>query len=120
MKARSICAVIMVLAIGTLVTGEALAQKEVSVQNPSFAWAGKSGESANYRWSATVDNPSGRELNVRVAVELLDVDGNVVGRDTADVMLPKMDRASIEQTASIAVATAKTATQYRVVLTELE
>lgn len=120
MKARSICAVIMVLTIGTLATGQALAQTEVSVQNPSFAWTGKSGQDANYRWSATVDNPSGRELNVRVAVELLDANGNVVARDTADVMLPRMDRASVEQTASITVATAETATEYRVVLTELE
>ena len=120
MKARSICAVIMVLTIGALAAGEALAQKEVSVQNPSFEWTGKSGQNANYRWSATVNNPSGRDLTVRVAVEFLDADSNVVARDTADVMLPKMDRASVEQTASMTVATAQTATQYRVVLTELD
>jgi len=120
MKARSICAVFMVLTIGALAAGEALAQKEVSVQNPSFAWTGKTGQAANYRWSATVDNPSGRELNVRVAVELLDADGNVVARDTADLMLPKMDQAAVQQTATVAVETAKTATRYRVVLTGLE
>ncbi len=120
MKARSVCAVIMVLTIGALAAGEALAQKEVRVQNPSFAWTGKSGQDANYRWSATVDNPSGRDLNVRVAIELLNADGNVVARDTADLMLPKMDRASVEQAATTAVATAETATRYRVVLTELE
>ena len=120
MKARSIGAVIMVLTIGALAAGEALAQVEVSIQNPNFAWTGKSGPDANYRWSATVNNPSGRDLNVRIALELLDANGNLVARDTADVMLPKMDRASVGQAASMSVAAAETATQYRVVLTELE
>ena len=120
MKARSILAVSLVVAFGAMFAAEALAQQEVSIQNRSFAYSGKSGQNANYRWSATIDNPSGRELNVRVTIELLNAAGDVVGYNSADVMLPPMDRTSVEQTASIAVATAETATQYRVVLMEIE
>ena len=120
MKARSIFAVILIVAIGALVAGEAIAQKEVSVQNRSFAWTGKSGQNANYRWSATIDNPSSRDLNVRVTIELLSASGDVVVYDATDLMLPKMDSASVEQTANIPVETGKTATQYRVVLVEIE
>ncbi len=120
MKARSFLAVLLVVAYGAMFADEALAQQEVSVQNRSFAWSGKSGQNANYRWSATIDNPSSRELNVRVTIELLNAAGNVVGQNSADVMLPPMDRTSVEQTSNIAVATAETATQYRVVLMEIE
>ena len=120
MKARSIVAVLLVVALGAVFVGEALAQTEVSVQNRTFAWTGKSGQNANYRWSATIDNPSGRELNVRVTIELLNASGNVVGQNSADVMLPPMDNTSVEQTANIEVATAETATQYRIVLMEIE
>ena len=120
MKARSILAVIVILAVGALVATEALAQVEVAVQNKSFAWTGKSGPDAGYRWSATINNPSRRELNLRVTIELLNAAGDVVSYDSADVVLQKEDSASVEQTASVAVATAQTATQYRVVLVEIE
>jgi hypothetical protein len=116
MRARPIFTLILVLAVTALAATEALAQLEVSVQNRSFAWTGKSGQTANYRWSATIDNPSSRDLNVRVTVELLNAAGEVVARDSADLMLPQMDRASVEQTSSVAFASAQTATQYRVVL----
>jgi len=120
MKARSIVAVMLVVALGAMFAVEALAQTQVSVQDRSFAWTGKSGQNANYRWSATIDNPSGRELNVRVTIELLDAQGNVVGNNSTDVMLPKMDSTSVEQTASIEVSTAQTAQQYRIVLMEVK
>ena len=120
MKARSILAILVVVALGAMIAGEALAQAEVSVQNRSFAYTGKSGENADYRWSATIDNPSGRDLNVRVTLEMLNAAGEIVASDNATVMLPSMDSTSVEQTSSLAVATAETATQYRVVLMEIE
>lgn len=120
MKARSILAVMLVAAMGAVFVAEAIAQVEVSVQERSFAWTGKTGQDANFRWSATVNNPSGRELNVRVTLEMLNAAGNVVGQDSTDVMLTPMDRTSVEQTSSIAVTTAESATQYRVVLMEIE
>jgi len=120
MKARSILAILVVVAVGAMIAGEALAQKEISVQSRSFAYTGKSGQNANYRWSATIDNPSNRDLNVRVTLEMLNAAGEVVAFDTADLMLPPMDSTSVEQTSSVAVATAETATQYRVVLMELK
>jgi len=120
MKARSIVAVLLVVALGAMFAVEALAQIEVSVTNRTFAWTGKSGQDANYRWSATIDNPSSRELNVRVTIELLNAQGDVVGNNSAEVMLPAMDNTSVEQTASVAFATAETARQYRIVLMEIE
>jgi hypothetical protein len=120
MKARSIIAVLLLVASGAMFAAEALAQQEISIQNRSFAYTGKSGQNANYRWSATIDNPTGREFNVRVTIELLNAAGGVVGQNSADVMLPPMDRTSVEQTSSIPVTTAETATQYRLVLMEIE
>ncbi|MCH7825959.1 MAG: hypothetical protein IH849_14260 [Acidobacteria bacterium] len=120
MKARSIIAILVVVVVGAMIAGEALAQKEISVQNRSFAYTGKSGQNANYRWSATIDNPSRRDLNVRVTLEMLNAAGEVVASDRADVMLPPMDSTSVEQTSSVALATAETATQYRVVLMEIK
>ncbi len=120
MKTRSILAVLMVVAMGAVFAVQAVAQTEITVQNRSFAWTGKSGDTANYRWSATVNNPSGRELNLRVTMEMLNSAGEVVGQDSADVMIAPMDNASVEETASIAVSTAESARQYRVVLMEIE
>lgn len=120
MKARSIVAVMLAVMLGAVFALNAVAQTQVSVQNRTFAWTGKSGQNANYRWSATIDNPSGRELNVRVTIELLNTAGTVVGSNSTDVMLPPMDRTSVEQTSNIAVTTAETARQYRVVLMEIE
>ena len=108
MRARSMIAVLLVVAFGAMFAAEALAQQEISIQSRSFAYTGKSGQNANYRWSATIDNPSSRELNVRVTIELLNAAGNVVGQNSADVMLPPMDRTSVEQTSSLTVATAET------------
>jgi hypothetical protein len=110
----------MVFAFGAMVAAEAVAQIEVGVSDRSFAWTGKSGQDANYRWSATINNPSRRELNVRVTIELLNAAGEVVGNNSADVMLPPEDTTSVEQTSSITVATAETARQYRIVLMEIE
>lgn len=120
MKARSIVAVTMVLALGVMFAGTALAQLEVRVQDRTFAWTGKAGQDANYRWTATIDNPSSRELNVRVTIELLDAAGAVVGQNSTDVMLAPEDTTAVEETASIAVTTAETAQQYRIVLAEIE
>ena len=120
MRGRSILAIVLVAALAAVFTTEALAQTEVSVQDRSFAWSGKSGQNANYRWSATIDNPSSRELRVRITIELLNAAGDVVAQNSADVTLPPMARPSVEQTSSLAVATAETATQYRVVLMEIE
>ena len=120
MKARSILAILVIFALGAMIAGEALAQAEVSVQNRSFAYTGKSGQNANYRWSATINNPSSRDLNVRVTIEMLNAAGEVVASDSANAMLSPMDRTSVEQTSTIAVATAETATQYRIVLMEIE
>ena len=120
MKARSIVAVLLVVALGAMFTVDVLAQTEITVQSRDFAWTGKSGQNANYRWSATIDNPSGRDLNVRVTMEMLDDSGNVVGSDSADLMLPRRESSSVDQTASIAYATAQTARQYRIVLMEIE
>jgi hypothetical protein len=120
MKARSITASAVVLAMCALVAAPVLAQTVVSVQNPTFAWTGKAGQTANYHWTASVDNPSKKELNVRVTIELLDGAGNVVGSDTSETWIGKMARADIDQTASVAFAEAEKASQYRVVLTEIE
>ena len=120
MKARSITASAVVLAMCALVAAPVLAQTVVSVQSPTFAWTGKTGQTANYHWTASVDNPSKKELNVRVTIELLDGAGNVVGSDTSETWIGKMARADIDQTASVAFAEAEKASQYRVVLTEIE
>ena len=120
MKARRISALVLVLAIGAFVAADAVAQMEVSVQDRSFAWTGKSGQNAEFRWSATIDNPSGRELSVRVTIELLDNQGAVVAQDSTDVTLPQMDRTPVQQSSSVAVATAEQATQYRIVLVGVE
>lgn len=120
MKARSMVAMLLVFVLTAAFAAEALAQIEVTVQNRTFAWTGKSGDNANYRWTATIDNPSSRELNVRVTIELLDAAGAVVGQNSADVMLTPTDSTSVEQTASIAVSTAETARQYRIVMMEIE
>jgi hypothetical protein len=103
-----------------LVATPVLAQVTVSVQNPTFAWTGKAGQNANYQWTAKVDNPSKKELNVRVTIELLDSAGNVVGSDTYEAMVGKMGSADIDQNASIPFADAEKASQYRVVLAEIE
>ena len=120
MKARSILAILVVVAVGAMIAGEARAQKEISVQNRSFAYTGKSGQNINYRWSATIDNPSSRDLNVRMTLQMLNADDEVVAFDSVDVMLPPMDSTSVEQTSSIALATANNATQYRVELMEIK
>jgi hypothetical protein len=120
MKTRSILAVLLIVTLGAMFAAEVLAQTQVSVQNRTFAWTGKSGQTANYRWSASIDNPSSRELNMRVTIELLNAAGDVVGQNSADVMLPPMDSTSVEQAGNIEVSTAQTATQYRVVLMEIE
>ena len=120
MKARSIVAVMMVLAVGMVFAADVWAQTEVTVQDRSFAWTGKSGQDANYRWSATINNPSGRELNVRVTIELLDSAGAVVGQNSSDVMLTPENTTSVQEDASIAFATAETAEQYRITLMEVE
>jgi len=120
MKARSISVAAVALAVCALVVTPALAQTVVSVQNPTFAWTGKVGQQANYHWTAKVDNPSKKELNVRVTIELLDSAGNVVGSNTSETMVGKLGSADIDQTASIAFADAENASQYRVVLTEIE
>ena len=57
---------------------------------------------------------------MRVTIELLNAAGDVVGQNSADVMLPPMDSTSVEQAGNIEVSTAQTATQYRVVLMEIE
>ncbi len=120
MKARSITAAAVVLAMCALVAAPVFAQTVVSVQSPTFAWTAKAGQQANYHWTASVDNPSKKELNVRVTIELLDSAGNVVGSDTSETMVGKMARADIDQTASLAFADAENASQYRIVLTEIE
>ena len=120
MKARSITAAAVVLAMCALVAAPVLAQTIVSVQNPTFAWTGKAGQEANYNWTAKVDNPSKKELNLRVTIELLDSAGMVVGSDTYEAMVGKMGSADIDQNASVAFAEAEKASQYRVVLTEIE
>lgn len=120
MKARSITAAAVVLAVCAMVATPVLAQITVSVQNPTFAWTGKAGQEANYHWTAKVDNPSRKDLNVRVTIELLDSAGNVVGSDTYESMVAKMGSADIDQSASIPFAEAEKASQYRVVITEIE
>ena len=120
MKARWFWALFLILSVGTLVAADAIAQATVSVQDRSFAWTGKSGQNANFRWTATIDNPSRRALNVRVTIELLDSQGSVVAQDSAEVMLPQMDRASVQQTGSVAFSTAEQAAQYRVVLVAID
>jgi hypothetical protein len=103
-----------------MVATPVLAQITVSVQNPTFAWTGKAGQQANYHWTAKVDNPSRKDLNVRVTIELLDSAGNVVGSDTYESIVGKMGSEDIDQSASIAFAEAEKASQYRVVITEIE
>lgn len=120
MKARSIIAVMMVLALGMVFAADAWAQLEVTVQDRSFAWTGKSGQDANYNWSATINNPSSRELNVRVTIELLDSAGAVVGENSTDAILTPEDNTSVDANASVAFTTAETAQQYRITLMEIE
>ena len=110
----------VLVALTGLIASPALSQVAVTVQNESFAWTGKSGQQANYRWSATINNPSGGDVNVRVTIELLDDGGDVVGSDSAELAVAGMDRGTVERTASIAVSTAANAKQYRIVLTGLD
>lgn len=121
MKTRSIRPAAMMLALVALVAAPVLAQTPVTVQNPSFEWTGKEGQQANYRWSATVDNPSSRDdLRVRVTLEMLDSGGNVVASDSTEMQLPEEDQASIDRTAQVEVETAQQATEYRITMVELE
>lgn len=120
MKIRSMVVATLVLALSVTLVTPALAQTEISVKNPAFSWTGKSGQQANYSWSAIVDNPSGKKLNVRVTIELLDNSGSVVGSDSREVLVPKRDQANLDVTANLAFADAKRASQYRIVLSQIE
>lgn len=116
MKLRALTSAVVVLAAVALAVGPVLAQTAITVQNPSFEWTGKSGQMAGYRWSASVDNPSGRELQVRVSFEMLDSAGAVVASDSVELTVASEDTADVERTAEVEVATAQGASQYRVTL----
>ena len=77
-------------------------------------------DGASVDWVTDLGGATDTAFNVRVTIELLNASGNVVGQNSADVMLPPMDNTSVEQTANIEVATAETAMQYRIVLMEIE
>ena len=104
----------------TLAAAPAIAQVTVSVQNPSFSWTGKQDQRANYRWSASIDNPSRREVVVDVRIELLDAAGAVVGSDTRTVTVARESGGSVSGETSLPYADASRATQYRITLEAAE
>ncbi|MFW6198927.1 MAG: hypothetical protein ACOC5E_03795 [Acidobacteriota bacterium] len=93
---------------------------EVSVQNPSFSWTGKEGERANYAWSATVDNPSRRDLVVNATLQLVDAEGNVVSSDVQQITVMGESQAEIEGESFLAYSDATEATDYQITLADAE
>ena len=55
-----------------------------------------------------------------MTLQMLNAAAEVVAFDSVDVMLPPMDSTSVEHASSVALATAETATQYRVELMEIK
>lgn len=116
--------VLMIALAGILalsLSAPAFAQNEVvvSVQDPSFSWAGKRDQTVNYEWSATVDNPSRKDFTVNVTLEFLDAEGTVVATDRRTADVDRESSAAVESSASITWAQAQQATQYRVTLAEV-
>lgn len=108
-------AIIGALLIVAIVAVPALAQQYVSVQNSRFEWTGKQDRTANFRWSATIDNPTKRpDIELRVTLTLVDGAGNVVGTDSTTVTVGKMGQAEVSQHGSLPYDDAARVAQYRV------
>lgn len=117
--------VLMIALAGILalsLSAPAIAQDEVvvSVQDPSFAWAGKRDQTVNYEWSATIDNPSRKDFTVDVTLEFLDAEGTVVATDRQTADVGRESTAAVESSASITWAQAQQATQYRITLADAD
>lgn len=120
MRATTATATLVAMVSLVLLATPVLAQVAVTVQNPSFSWTGKEGQQANFRWSATIDNPSKRDVRVRMTLELLDEAGGVVSSDSTEIRLAKESDESIQRTGTIAFSEAQKAKQYRITLAGLE
>lgn len=93
---------------------------EVSVQSPSFSWTGKEGQRANFAWSATVDNPSRRDLHVDVTLQLLDAEGTVVSSDVQRLTVAGESQVGVEGESFLSYSDATEATDYRIMLAGVE
>lgn len=108
-------AIIGTLLIVAILAVPALAQQYVSVQNAQFEWIGKEDRTANFSWSATIDNPTKRpDVELRVTLTLVDGAGNVVGSDSTTVTVGKMAQATVSQDGSLPYDEAARVAQYRV------
>ena len=92
----------------------------VSATNPSFSWGAKQDQQATYEWNSTLTNPSNREANVTVSLQLLDSAGNVVADDTKMVTIASETEMSVGGEAMLAYAEARSATTYRIVVAAAE
>lgn len=118
MLRRSATCFVVALAVCAVLLPVAYAQVTVSVEAQNFAWTGKQGQQANYRWSAIIGNPSRRVLDVEVTLQLLDADGEVVASKSETTTLEGESQTTVDSTGSVAFADAETAAQYRIVLVE--
>lgn len=109
--------ILAALLMVTVLAAPAVAQSQqyVSVQSASFEWTGKADRQANFSWSATVENPTKRpDLALRVTLILVDSSGNVVGTDSATVMVGKEATADVRQDGTLAYDDAAQVARYRV------
>ncbi len=104
--------VLLVVALPAVAQDDA---EYVSVQNARFEWRGKQNQTAMFRWSATVENPSKRRnVEVQVTLVLVDEQGNVVASDSTTVTLDKESSADVEREGTLPYADAARVASYRV------
>lgn len=109
-----------VLAIVAFLAAPAWAQAVVNASNPVFAWTGKAGEQASYSWSASVSNPSKREVTALVSLQLIDASGAVVAADSKTVVIGKQTAIDVSGENSLPHSDARRATQYRITVEGVE
>lgn len=111
---------VTLIAVVALLVGVAPAfgqtENVVQAHDPSFSWTGKEAQTANFRWSATITNPSRRDTTVTVTLQLIDASGNVVGADVKTVDVGRESDVEVGGDASLPYADANRATQYRIMV----
>lgn len=95
-------------------------QPDVRLEEPRFDWVDASEETAFYEWSVEVVNDTDRTHRVRVVLELLNDDDQVVNRradgqpmDFVDLTLEPGQRHTVERQGEIAYELAAEAVSYR-------
>lgn len=87
---------------------------EVRVQETSFSWSGKQDGAADFEWSAVVDNPGRREMNVEVRLDLLDDTDAVIATESVVVTLDPEARTPVGGTGSLPYPEARRADLFRI------